>query len=38
MQHGRTVEQGTVDEVFLSPQKTYTQDLLAAIPGGSLAA
>lgn len=38
MQHGRTVEQGTVDDVFLSPQETYTQDLLAAIPGSSLAA
>lgn len=38
MQRGKAVEQGTVDEVFLSPQQDYTRTLLDAIPGTSLAA
>ncbi|NLS10307.1 ABC transporter ATP-binding protein [Nesterenkonia sp. MY13] len=38
MQKGKLVEHGTVDEVFLNPQQPYTQDLLEAIPGQSLAA
>ncbi|WP_043531858.1 ABC transporter ATP-binding protein [Litchfieldella xinjiangensis] len=33
MQHGRIVEQGTAQEVFLSPQEAYTRELLDAIPG-----
>lgn len=36
MQHGKLVEHGTTDEVFLHPQKDYTRDLLDAIPGGKL--
>ncbi|MCE9662245.1 ABC transporter ATP-binding protein [Halomonas sp. M5N1S17] len=33
MQHGRIVEQGTAEAVFLSPQEAYTRELLEAIPG-----
>jgi peptide/nickel transport system ATP-binding protein len=33
MQHGRIVEQGSAEQIFLAPQETYTQDLLKAIPG-----
>ncbi|QJQ96589.1 MULTISPECIES: ABC transporter ATP-binding protein [Halomonadaceae] len=33
MQHGRIVEQGTAQEVFLSPKEAYTRQLLDAIPG-----
>ena len=33
MQHGRIVEHGTAEAVFLSPQEAYTRDLLEAIPG-----
>jgi len=33
MQHGRIVEQGSAEQIFLDPQETYTQDLLRAIPG-----
>ncbi|SEL44189.1 ABC transporter ATP-binding protein [Halomonas daqiaonensis] len=33
MQHGRIVEHGTAEAVFLSPQETYTRELLKAIPG-----
>ncbi len=36
MQHGKLVEHGTTDEVFLYPQQQYTRDLLDAIPGGKL--
>ena len=36
MQHGKLVEHGTTDEVFLHPQQQYTRDLLDAIPGGKL--
>lgn len=38
MRRGQLVENGTVDEVFLSPENEYTRDLLSAIPGASLAA
>ncbi|MGR2737119.1 ABC transporter ATP-binding protein [Billgrantia sp. Q4P2] len=33
MQYGRIVEQGTAQEVFLSPKEPYTRQLLNAIPG-----
>jgi peptide/nickel transport system ATP-binding protein len=36
MEKGRIVEQGTVDRVFASPEKEYTQRLLNAIPGKDL--
>ncbi len=32
MQHGRLVERGQVDEVFLDPETEYTEALIAAIP------
>ena len=35
MQHGRIVEQGTADEVLLSPQHSYTRKLIDAIPTGT---
>jgi peptide/nickel transport system ATP-binding protein len=38
MQAGRTVESGTVTDVFTHPQAEYTRNLLAAIPGRNLAA
>lgn len=36
MQAGRLVEEGTVDEVFDTPQTDYTRALLDAIPGRDL--
>lgn len=33
MHKGKVVEQGLVEQVYQSPQQTYTQDLLKAIPG-----
>jgi peptide/nickel transport system ATP-binding protein len=33
MNKGQIEESGTADEVYFHPQKTYTQQLLAAIPG-----
>ncbi|MFB3044009.1 MAG: microcin ABC transporter ATP-binding protein, partial [Acidimicrobiia bacterium] len=32
LQHGRLIEQGPVDEVFLHPKTGYTEGLIAAIP------
>ncbi|MFK4852874.1 ABC transporter ATP-binding protein [Microbacterium sp. ZW T6_19] len=37
MEKGRVVEQGTVDEIFANPQEEYTERLLQAIPGASIA-
>jgi peptide/nickel transport system ATP-binding protein len=34
LQAGSVVEQGPADEVFRRPQHPYTQQLLAAVPGG----
>ena len=34
MQKGRLIEQGTVDQIFNSPQHAYTKTLLAAEPEG----
>lgn len=37
MKEGKVVEQASTDEVFDRPRETYTQELLAAIPGARLA-
>lgn len=37
MRRGKVVEQGRVDDVFLSPQNDYTRELLGAIPGAAFA-
>ena len=36
MEHGKLVEQGTVDEIFENAKSDYTRNLLSAIPGASL--
>lgn len=33
MQHGRIVETGSAEQVYFHPRETYTQQLIAAIPG-----
>ncbi|WP_158866881.1 ABC transporter ATP-binding protein [Leifsonia sp. AG29] len=38
MRAGKVVESGTPDTIFDSPQEEYTRQLIAAIPGHSLAA
>ena len=35
MQKGRIVEASSTDDVFENPKQAYTQELLAAIPGGN---
>jgi peptide/nickel transport system ATP-binding protein len=37
MEKGHVVEQGTVDDIFANPQQEYTDRLLQAIPGASIA-
>ena len=37
MQNGKVVESSSVSEVFDNPREAYTQRLLDAIPGGSIA-
>ncbi|MFI8593450.1 ABC transporter ATP-binding protein [Microbacterium sp. NPDC078428] len=36
MEHGKLVEQGTVDQIFAAPAEEYTRRLLDAIPGASI--
>ena len=33
LQHGREIEGGDVEEIFVRPRDPYTRDLIAAIPG-----
>lgn len=33
LQHGREIEGGDVEEIFVRPRAPYTRDLIAAIPG-----
>ncbi|OLY46034.1 dipeptide ABC transporter ATP-binding protein [Bartonella apis] len=33
LQHGREIESGDVEEIFVRPREPYTRDLIAAIPG-----
>jgi len=33
LQHGKVVEQGSVEQIFLRPRSHYTRELIAAIPG-----
>ena len=35
MKKGKIIESATTDEVFDNPRESYTQELLAAIPGGN---
>lgn len=37
MRNGRVVEQGTASDIFLSPQDSYTRNLIAAAPGRAFA-
>ncbi|MEL0219552.1 MAG: ABC transporter ATP-binding protein, partial [Deltaproteobacteria bacterium] len=32
MQHGKIVEQGPVEQIFLEPKEDYTRNLISAIP------
>lgn len=36
MEQGKTVEHGTVGEIYANPRQEYTRRLLDAIPGGSI--
>ena len=36
MHGGKVVEMGSCEELFANPQESYTRDLIAAIPGGSI--
>ncbi|WP_261795069.1 ATP-binding cassette domain-containing protein, partial [Pseudomonas syringae] len=36
LKHGKTVEQGLAEDVFARPEASYTQELIAAIPGRRL--
>ncbi|MEK9641995.1 MAG: hypothetical protein VW122_05430 [Paracoccaceae bacterium] len=33
MRYGEIVETGATDDIFNNPQHSYTQELLAAVPG-----